>query len=202
MKDDGVMKSLTGGDITLLPLMGRAMLAAGIAEGEYYAATDDNRQLLGFLMTMPPGRDLFDTETQRNLGLREFMEKLSDAGKEYYQTTYMSRFPGFVAQCIGPKGKTESFWIHMVMIDHEHQRKGIAKALIGLVREKAIRIGAPVALSTTTPTNAIIYQKIGFELKGQMIMPSPWEEWPLYVFFAPLPSYSRKLFRHDYSDIV
>lgn len=56
------MMSLTGGepDTALRPL-GRAMLCAGIHSGQYYEATEADGRLAGFLMTMPPGQDLFST---------------------------------------------------------------------------------------------------------------------------------------------
>lgn len=56
------MKSLTGGHPEeLLELMGRAMLRAGVHSGEYYEASNETGELVGFLMTMPPGQDLFST---------------------------------------------------------------------------------------------------------------------------------------------
>ena len=58
---DVALKSLTGGEPEKIPGMGRAMLRAGIHSGEYYEATDASGGLVGFLMTMPPGQDLFST---------------------------------------------------------------------------------------------------------------------------------------------
>ena len=56
------MKSLTGGQPEeLLGLMARAMLRAGIHSGEYYEASNTKGELVGFLMTMPPGQDIFST---------------------------------------------------------------------------------------------------------------------------------------------
>lgn len=37
------------------------MLKAGALAGEYYTATDENNDLLGFTLWMPPGDDLFST---------------------------------------------------------------------------------------------------------------------------------------------
>ncbi|EPQ55378.1 hypothetical protein GLOTRDRAFT_129653 [Gloeophyllum trabeum ATCC 11539] len=161
--------------------MARAVLAAGTLHGEYYGATDSSGQILGFILAIPPGRDLFSTEVERELGFNEFMDKLSDAGKEYFKTTYTNKFHELVEESLGPKGNLKSFWIYMVMVRPEYQRKGIARALMGLLREKASSLGHPVALSTTNPNNVVVYQKMGFVLKGQAIMPSPWADWPIYV---------------------
>lgn len=37
------------------------MLRAGILGGEYYEAVHEDSGMVGFLMTMPPGVDLFST---------------------------------------------------------------------------------------------------------------------------------------------
>ncbi|KAI0697360.1 hypothetical protein BC835DRAFT_1472786 [Cytidiella melzeri] len=182
MKGDVALKSLVGGEPEKIGDMGRAMLRAGVHSGEYYEAVDANGGLVGFLMTMPPGQDLFSTQEQRALGLTEFMENLSPEGKEYYRTTYLAEFPAFVNSCLGPTGKLDSWYIHMVMVSPEHQWKGVGKSLINQVVEKASRSGDVVALSTTTALNATIYQKCGFTLLGHKIMPSQWGEWPLYIF--------------------
>lgn len=56
------MTSLTGGDpVGLVRPLGLAMLCAGVHSGEYYEAADAGGRLVGFLMTMPPGQDLFST---------------------------------------------------------------------------------------------------------------------------------------------
>ncbi|KZT07900.1 uncharacterized protein LAESUDRAFT_87797 [Laetiporus sulphureus 93-53] len=133
-------------------------------------------------MWMPPGQELFSTPEQRELGLNEFMKNLSKEGKEYYSTILFAEFPAFVNSCLGPTGKIGSWWLHMAMVRPESQRQGVATSLIQLAREKAKQNGETLACSTTTPTNVIVYRNIGFDLKGQRIMPSPWGDWPLYVF--------------------
>ncbi|KAF9809791.1 hypothetical protein IEO21_07266 [Rhodonia placenta] len=104
---------------------------------------------------------------------------------------YMVKFPAFVNHCIGPTGKTDSWWMHQAMVRPDRQRQGIARNLINLVREERLYAnsfrqaklkGETLACSTTTPTNALVYQAIGFELKEKRDMPSPWGDWPLYVF--------------------
>lgn len=58
---DAALRSLVGGDLTQFGPLGRAMLRAGIHSGEYYEAIHERDGLVGFLMTMPPGQDLFST---------------------------------------------------------------------------------------------------------------------------------------------
>ena len=90
------------------------MIRAGAHGGEYYEATHTNGDLVGFLVVMPAGHDLFGTyvensfarsetgasgasnlptrEERRALGLTEFMNDLSPEGKEYYKTTVRRMF--------------------------------------------------------------------------------------------------------------
>jgi len=181
MKDDDGVRSLVGGDISSIPAMARAMLKAGVLTGEYYTAMDGD-ELVGFTMWMPPGRDLFSTPEERALGLDEFMKNLSPEGKEYYKNIYTVEWPKFVNSCLGgPRGKTDSWWMHIAMVRPDRQKQGIASSLMKLVIEKAKQKGEVIACSTTTPINSIIYQAIGLKLLGDRMMPSPWGDWPLYV---------------------
>ncbi|KIL71208.1 hypothetical protein M378DRAFT_182786 [Amanita muscaria Koide BX008] len=169
MKEDIAALCLSGAP-ALIPDLARAMIKAGIyAAGEYYLATDENGEIVGYTMWMPPGQEMFSTPEQRALGLNDFMVKLPEEGREYPKSF----------------GKVDSWWLHMAMVRRDYQHQGIAKTLINMVRDKAIADGAIIALSTTTDENVPIYQKCGFELKGTMIMPSPLGEWPLHVLALP-----------------
>lgn len=54
--------SLSGGEPALIPDLARATLKAGIfAAGEFYTATNDEGDIVGFTMWMPPGQELFST---------------------------------------------------------------------------------------------------------------------------------------------
>ncbi|KAF8346127.1 hypothetical protein F5887DRAFT_884016, partial [Amanita rubescens] len=201
MANDMAALSLSGGEAALIPELARAMLKAGIfAAGEYYTATNDKGEIVGFTMWMPPGQEMFSTPEQRALGLNDFMTKLPEIGKDFYKKTVRfyrriyeadmfnkydstwSRFPTFVNELLGPTGKIDSWWLHMAMVRRDYQCKRIGKTLIDLVREKAAASGATMALSTTADANVPFYKSYGFDQKGHITIPSPWGEWPLYVF--------------------
>ncbi|KAF8662780.1 hypothetical protein AX14_007010 [Amanita brunnescens Koide BX004] len=189
MKDDVAVLSLAGGEPALIPDMIRATLKAGIfAAGEYYTASNEKGEMVGFTMWMPPGQEMFSTPEQRALGLDDFMSKLPEIGKEFYKKTYMARFPNFVNELLGPTGKVDSWWLHMAMVRRDSQRKGIATTLIDLVREKAAASGATIALSTTADANVPFYEGYGLDKKGHTTVPSPWGEWPIYVFALAPPT--------------
>ncbi|KAF9055667.1 hypothetical protein BJ165DRAFT_1521662 [Panaeolus papilionaceus] len=182
MHQDKAALSLCGGDISLFKLQLTAMVKAIALDGEIYTATDEDGKLLGYTAWMPPGQEMFSTEQQRALGLNEFLSRISPAGMDYFKNTYLARFPAFVNQHLGPTGKIDSWWLHNAAVVPEHQRKGIARALVNLVKEKAKAKGEVLATSTTTDSNVPVYVGLGFHHHGTLPMPSPWGDWPLHVF--------------------
>ncbi|KAF8195072.1 hypothetical protein BJ912DRAFT_1085952 [Pholiota molesta] len=155
--------SLAGGEISLMTCQALALLRAGALAGEYYEATNEEGEMIGYTMWMPPGQEMFSTEEQRKLGFDEFMTKLSDEAKTYFKTKYMAEFPGFVASLLGPRGKLDSWWLHMAMAEKR---------------------GEYLAACTTNDDNVIIrvYTGLGFVHEGSTTMDSPWGQWPIHVF--------------------
>ncbi|KAF8636155.1 hypothetical protein AX17_003750 [Amanita inopinata Kibby_2008] len=188
MKNETATRSLCGGDAALMPDMVRSALKAGIyAAGEFYIATDEEGAIVGFTLWMPPGQDMFSTPDERELGLNDFMTRLSDAGREYYRTTYMVQFPEFVNGLLGPRGKTDAWWLHMAMVRRDQHRKGVAMTLIDMVRKKAAESEKTLAVATTKDPNILFYQKCGFKLMGSKMMPSQWGDWPLHILSLAPP---------------
>jgi len=102
MQNDLCALSLCDDDISLMPVMIRATICALSLDGECYGAFNSDHELVGYTFWMPPGKGLFSTEEQRNLGLTEFMKKLSPAGMEVYKETFAKVVPQFVMSYLGP----------------------------------------------------------------------------------------------------
>jgi len=177
---DLALVSLTGGDPNLRYPLACAMIRACALEGEFYIAREDD-ELVGFCLWMPPGKQIFSTHAQCELGLTDFIARLSEKGKEYYRTTYFAEFPKFITLCLGDP-KSKFWWLHTMMVHPAKQSQGVGRALMQPVREKAAQVSAPLALSTTTELNVPKYMALGLQLIGKRAMPSPWGKWPLYVF--------------------
>ncbi|KAI0041332.1 hypothetical protein FA95DRAFT_709287 [Auriscalpium vulgare] len=189
MPADPAAIAFTAGNISLIEVMARAMIKPiAFVAGDMYTATDDKGELVGFTLFLPPGQNLFITEEQRQLGFYDFMGQLSDEGKVYYPTVLGKDFPAFIDESVGIK-ETElnTYWCSFAMVRKDYQGKGVAKAMFELAFEKAKTLGVPVALATTNIINVTIYEKIGFELKGYKIMPSPWADWPAWIFATKVP---------------
>lgn len=61
--------SLAGGEIPLMKFEALAILRAGVHCGEYYEATNDEGDLIGYTMWMPPGQMIFSTSVLLLFGL-------------------------------------------------------------------------------------------------------------------------------------
>ncbi|TCD71627.1 hypothetical protein EIP91_007374 [Steccherinum ochraceum] len=157
------------------------MIRAGILEGEFYAATDETDDILGFAMTMPKGRILFSTDEQKKLGLTDFMARLSEEGKKWYTEEYLKVFPQFVAKCLEPDTMVDVWWIHMVFTRSHDQKQGIATGLVKMIVGQALALGHTIALSTTLAVNVRIYEQMGFKVIGHKVATSPWGDWSLWV---------------------
>jgi len=58
---DNAAISLAGGDFSLIKLQAAAMLRAGALAGEFYTATNENGEIIGYTLWMPPGQEIFST---------------------------------------------------------------------------------------------------------------------------------------------
>ncbi|KAH9915531.1 uncharacterized protein B0H18DRAFT_1041282 [Fomitopsis serialis] len=181
---DPSCKAWTGGNLELLPLLMRAIIKAtwlGEGAGDTYVATDENGTLVGYSQWIPSGRDVFDSEDQRQYGFYEFMEKISDEGKKYFEESLGRDFPKYLEKSFGVIAQDTHF-CNMVMVQPEYQGKGIATAMFKMAYEKAKQTGAVVALSTGNEKNIVVYEHIGMKLKGHQVFQSPWGEWPSWAF--------------------
>jgi hypothetical protein len=58
---DTAVLSLCGGEASLMHSLARAMIHACALDGEYYTATNEAEELVGFCLWMPPGKEIFST---------------------------------------------------------------------------------------------------------------------------------------------
>ncbi|OCH85526.1 hypothetical protein OBBRIDRAFT_739765 [Obba rivulosa] len=176
--------SFTAGNLDLLELMARAMLKPkALVSGEMYTATDENGDLVGFTIWLPPGRKGLTTCEERQMGMYQFMESLSPEGKEYYANALGKQFPKVVDNFIGiEQAEKSTYYCSVAMVRADYQGRGVLRALFELVSPKAEELSAPMALCTTNVRNVVIYEKLGFSMRGHQVMQSPWGGWPVWVF--------------------
>ncbi|KAI0710838.1 hypothetical protein C8Q76DRAFT_624252, partial [Earliella scabrosa] len=178
--------ALTGGDISLIPDLGRAMirdLALCPGVGQLFTARDETGALVGFTLFALPGQVMCSTPEQQAYGLLELMGTMSDEGQKYYADTMNTDVPTAIDEVLGiENAMRNTYWCNFAMVRADYQGRGIAKTLFEMASQEAAKLGATMALTTTNIRNVSIYQKIGFKLYGERMYPSPWGEWPLWFF--------------------
>ncbi|EMD34590.1 hypothetical protein CERSUDRAFT_116760 [Gelatoporia subvermispora B] len=186
MKNDIATICLAGGDVALVAPMIRSLLRAGREFGEFYVATDEKENIIGFALYAPPGQAAYSTEEQRAMGFNDFWAQVSDVGKEYYKTHLNGEWKEYVNETLqSPTAIRDTYWLSMLMVHPSHRRQGVARALIQPVREIVAMTGARFTLHTADARNVVKYQGLGFELLKERTFWSPWGDWPAYIFVLP-----------------
>ncbi|RPD54572.1 hypothetical protein L226DRAFT_547924 [Lentinus tigrinus ALCF2SS1-7] len=179
--------ALTGGDLSLIPSLGRTIarsiaLCPGV--GHLYIARDDAGDLIGFTLFTLPGQLMGSTKEQQVAGkINEYLATLSPEGQAYFAEAMAKDVPKANDEMIGIKDtERETYWCNMAMVHKDYQGKGVAKAMFQLAFKEAAKTGATMALTTTNIINVPIYEKIGFKYHGEKTMPSPWLDWKMWFF--------------------
>lgn len=63
------------------------------------------------------------------------------------------------------------WYLSALGVDPERQRRGIGSALLRLVLDRADADGTPAYLETATARNVLLYERHGFEVVGELILP-------------------------------
>ncbi|KAF7330357.1 N-acetyltransferase domain-containing protein [Mycena venus] len=191
--------SMVGGDESLKAAIWRAMIRAGLLDGEVYFATDDSsHKVVGVAVWFPPGKSLFDSEEQRALGFDDFMKKLSPETQEFWANSYVPVVDKFLAEVIGPsassssqpftgcmiidsnmQGTRDSQYLNQLATDPAFQKKGIATMLLKTFAESD---NPPMfAHCAANEKNARFYESCGYTIKGKMFLDAPTGGYPVIV---------------------
>ncbi|KAJ7923057.1 hypothetical protein B0H13DRAFT_1865366 [Mycena leptocephala] len=130
------VKTIVGGDLSLLSAFFRASIRAGALGGEIYVATEaaDSSMIRGMALWWGPG---VKRSAQQRREFHAFVSQLSPEAQEWHSTVYRPDFANLTEKLLGPRGKLDSWYLNLLAVDSEHQRLGVARALIDAVREKA-----------------------------------------------------------------
>ncbi|KAH9926394.1 uncharacterized protein B0H18DRAFT_1118898 [Fomitopsis serialis] len=184
---DQSCKVWTGGNpAELLPILMRSIIkATWLCEGagETYVATDENGTLVGYSQWIPPGRDLWDSEDQRQCGYYDFMERMSEEGNNYFKQSLGNEFPKYLDDSFGmPQSQYKTHFCNLAMVRPDYQNKGIMTAMFRMAYERAKQTGATLALSAGDKNNIVVYEHIGMKVVGHRTFQSPWGEWSSWAF--------------------
>ncbi|TFY70295.1 hypothetical protein EVG20_g2712 [Dentipellis fragilis] len=114
---------------------------------------------------------------QRELGFNDLFARLHPDTQKWWTEVYGKRVAEFLRDCIGNKTH-ESWYANLIATHPDWQRHGIATALVNVVYQRAAADKTILALCTGNETNTVIYQRMGFEVKGRLNLPSSRGEIP------------------------
>ncbi|KAJ7102362.1 hypothetical protein B0H15DRAFT_749953, partial [Mycena belliarum] len=137
--------TIVGGDLSLLGSFFNATIRAGTLGGEIHVATEtaDTSVIRGMALWWGPGAEPFSTSIiSRGTTLAQHDRKWN-CGAEVvriwltYQLQYRPEFADLTRKLLGPQGKLDSWYLSLFAVAPQHQRQGVAAALIEAARGKA-----------------------------------------------------------------
>ncbi|KAH7913506.1 hypothetical protein BJ138DRAFT_612912 [Hygrophoropsis aurantiaca] len=183
------VRIMTGGHDNLRDPLFRSMTRACLLAGETYIATsDETGEIVGNALWFPPGKELWTDDEQRvKSGFNDFLAMAPPDVQDWWINTYSTALNPFLKEIYKPDTILDSWYLNNIVVDPQHQRKGIATEFFNVIRRKA-EPNALIALGTDSERNVIIYQQIGFVVKGRSAVPSPWGEIPVWAFAMRAPN--------------
>lgn len=145
-------------------------IIAAVLGGDAYVAEDENGAVVGVSAWFPPGRALYDSEDQQKLALGPMQERFLSKTPglwAWWGQVFLPTYSTFVEESLGVGVKHDSWHLLTLAVTPEHQRKGIGRALVDVVRAKAKGEGKKMCLEVENSTNLAIYEKLGFVVKGE-----------------------------------
>ncbi|THH08338.1 hypothetical protein EW146_g9025 [Bondarzewia mesenterica] len=134
-----------------------AQLRACLLAGEVWVAGFAPDKIQAATLWFGPGQDLLggpNREEQKKLGWDEFQAKFPE--DRMRQCSLANTFKSWHLQLLG--------------VATEHQRKGLGRALIDAVREKARAQNLGMSVETETSNSLQFYKSVGFVVQGQTVI--------------------------------
>jgi len=140
----------------VLPVFFEATVRDAIPYGSVLAVTDGDR-VEATAVWLPPGR--FPWTPWRKLRAAPALARVMVAAPRAFRT-----FMRFGAN-VEAAHRDEPHWYLVVLsVRPECQRRGLGSGLIWTILERADRDGLPCRLETSDPANVAFYQRFGFEV--------------------------------------
>jgi GNAT superfamily N-acetyltransferase len=186
------VSSITGNKEVARDPFHRMTLIAGLEGGEVYVAEDEQMNIVGVTIWITPGRALLDTKEQQEQGLVPMMNALDPEDADYWITSvssylhgfacgfhrlndiieqYLPEYTKYTTECFDNLGmRKQTMWkLITFAVLPEYRRRGIGKLLLDPVHVKAEQSNTPRCLEADSELNTVIYQKLGYEVKGHYV---------------------------------
>ncbi|KAG6807844.1 hypothetical protein H0H92_006223 [Tricholoma furcatifolium] len=181
-EDDPFTDVLVGGDRSLVPFNLESAIRDALIGGEVHVAAlgPEVDSIIGVAVWYGPGQSAGATERQRAVQQEVFFSKCNEELRKWWLGNFLSSTGRLADETLGPKFHEAQWSLLLFGVFPEHQRKGVAKAMMNVAEERAKLDGVSIVLETTTDLDLVIYKKMGFEVKGQTTIMSPLGQYPMY----------------------
>ncbi|KAA8916690.1 hypothetical protein TRICI_001148 [Trichomonascus ciferrii] len=123
----------------------------------------------GISCWMPPGKNMDDWWTILRSGAWKLNFKLGKEGKTRYFQEFLPLLHDTKAECMKERDDKSWYLVYVGCVPSA-RGKGYGKKLIQYVTDIADEEGLPCYLEATTPMNAGLYKKLGFELEKKIYL--------------------------------
>ncbi|BEI84590.1 hypothetical protein CcaverHIS002_0411940 [Cutaneotrichosporon cavernicola] len=143
------------------------ILRHGVLDLEAYTATTEEGVVQAIMIVAPPGTpDL--TPNQETEATRGFRASLPSAIREAHDAMHASEHD--LQQRSFPDN-SDQYFIAFLATSPKAQGRGLGKALLAQLRQRATTEGRIVTLLTQTQENVVFYEKLGFVVKDTVSGP-------------------------------
>lgn len=172
---DNSFTDFLGGDRSLVPANFESNIRAAAIGGEIHVASfgPEIDDIVGAAIWFGPGQASMSTEEQREVGSKRFFALCPDDLKKWWLEEFIPSMEKLANESLGSGFKEAQWALLLLGVVREHHRKGIGKAMMRFVEDKAKSDGVSIVLETTTELNVQIYKRMGFEIKGTVTVTSP-----------------------------
>ncbi|EAU81346.2 hypothetical protein CC1G_11603 [Coprinopsis cinerea okayama7 len=167
---DPFTQIVTGGDTSLSYAQLRAGIASAAVGGDLHvlALGPNPDDIIGVAAWFPPGTSINSTPEQRAAGWDEFINNATPTLREWWLNYFIPSMTKFTSTTLGENYTKNAWHLHLFGVLPEYQGKGLGKMLYRFAEEQAKLTKSNIALETSTDVDVIIYQKLGFKVRGEI----------------------------------
>jgi GNAT superfamily N-acetyltransferase len=125
---------------------------------------------VGAALWVPPGEQV--VEEPEAAGFMRALAALAPEDAERLETCFE------VMEAHHPAARC--WYLNLLGVRPEHQGQGIGSAMLRVALARADEAGEPAYLEATTPANRRLYERHGFAVTGELVLPDGPTMWPMW----------------------
>ncbi|KAI0917923.1 hypothetical protein AcV5_002732 [Taiwanofungus camphoratus] len=157
-----------GGDTNLIAPFLRASLGAAAIAGEIWVASHEDMDIAGVVSWWGPGRTFLDSPDQAEAGLNQMFALIPRDLSKWWSEYMLPKFETQSNTALGADTRKNAYNVFSFGVHPDHQNKGIGKALLNVILERASVEQKLVTLETGGDKNIAMYKKWGFLPRGEI----------------------------------